>query len=83
MEEFLRVIEASLSSSAEVTIDAEKLKFFTTKVKIWDYAKKFPSNFQKLSFGDRALILKNYYSDMSAKYSLGTGTSFFSYLFIF
>ena len=59
MEELLRIME-QLSSSTESTIDAERLKFFKTKVNIWNYAKISAGDFQKLSFDDRASILKNY-----------------------
>ena len=61
MKEFLRILKDPLPSSAEVTIDADSLKIFNTKVKIWEYAKISASDFQKLSFDDRASILKNYY----------------------
>ena len=46
------------------------------KVNIWDYDKISAGDFQKLSFDDRASILKNCYSDMSAKYSVGAGKMF-------
>ena len=82
MEEFLRIVEEPLSTSAEVTIDADRLKFFTTKVEIWEYAKIPASDFQKLSFDDRASILKHYYSDMSAKYSVSAAILFI-YLFFY
>ena len=54
----LRIVEEPLSTSAEVTIYVDRLKFFTTKVKIWEYAKIPASDFQKLSFDDRASISK-------------------------
>ena len=76
MKEFLRILEDPLPSSAEVTIDVDSLKIFNTKVKIWEYAKISASDFQKLSFDDRASILKNYYSDMSSKCYVGAGILF-------
>ena len=76
MKEFLRILEDLLPSSAEVTIDVDSLKIFNTKVKIWEYAKISASDFQKLSFDDRASILKNYYSDMSSKCYVGAGILF-------
>ena len=76
MKEFLRILKDPLPSSAEVTIDADSLKIFNTKVKIWEYAKISASDFQKLSFDDRASILKNYYSDMSSKCYVGAGILF-------
>ena len=66
----------------QVTIDADRLKFFTTKVEIWEYAKIPASDFQKLSFDDKASILKHYYSDMSAKYSVSAAILFI-YLFFY
>ena len=39
MEEFLRIIVEPASTSTEVEMDSEKLKFFTSKLKILDYAK--------------------------------------------
>ena len=39
MEEFLRVVEEPASTSTEVEIDSEKLKFFASMLKMWDYAK--------------------------------------------
>ena len=49
MEEFLRIMEQP-SSSAELTIDAERLKVFKMKVNIWDYDKISAGDFQKLFF---------------------------------
>ena len=64
MEEFVRIMEQP-SSTTEPT--NHYASFFKTKVNIWDYAKISGDNFQKLSFNDRASILKNYYSDIAAK----------------
>ena len=72
MEEFLRMVEHS-TLSQEVATDVEKLKFFTSRIKIWDYVKISSLEYQKLLFDDKSSILKNYYVDMSAKYSVGTG----------
>ena len=63
----------SLPSLTEVSIDAARLKFFNSKVKIWEYAKISANDFQKLSFQNRSLILKNYHFNMSTKYSMGSG----------
>ena len=64
------------SSSTEVSIDVDRLKFFNSKMKIWDYAKISADNVHKLSFDDRFSILKNYYLDMSVKYYFGAGKMF-------
>ena len=69
MEEFLKIVKEP--SSNEVVIDADKLKFFNSQLKVWEYAKISAAEFQKLSFDDRSSILKKYYVDMSAKYSVG------------
>ena len=77
MDEFLRIVEDPSSSSlAEAPIHVDRLKFFNSKVKVWEYAKIYASDFQKLSFDDRSYILKNYYLDMSTKYSMGAGKMF-------
>ena len=75
MEEFLKIVEGSLSST-EVAIDGDKLKSYNTQLKMWDYAKVSAGNFQKPSFDDRSSILKKYYADISAKYSVGASKMF-------
>ena len=37
MDQFLKILE--LTSSNEVEIGAEKLRFFNSQLKVWDYAK--------------------------------------------
>ena len=63
-------------STVEVNIDAEKLKFFNAKLKVWDYAKISFSDYQKLSIENRFSILKNYYHDICKNYSVGSGKIF-------
>ena len=82
MEEFSRIDKEPSSFSAEITIDADRIKFFNTKVKIWEYTKISTSGFQKLSFDERASILKNYYSDISVKYSVGAGILFICFFIL-
>ena len=43
MKNLLKIVEEP--SSAVIDTDADKLKFFTTKVKIWDYASLSLSNY--------------------------------------
>ena len=81
MEEFLRIVEEPASTSTEVEMDPEKLKFFTSKLKIWDYAKILALEFQKLSFEDKSKILRNYYTEMSTKYLVNSGKICFYLLF--
>ena len=64
--------------------DPEKLRFFNTQLKVWEYAKILGAEFQKLSFDDRSSILKKYYVDMCIKYSVGAGKIFsVSFLAVF
>ena len=76
MEEFLRVVEEPASTSTEVEIDPEKLKFFASMLKMWDYAKISAHWFQNLSFEDKSKILRNSYTEMSSKYLLTPGKKF-------
>ena len=76
MEQLLKIVEEPTPAN-EVEIDAEKLKFYNSQLKVWDYAKISAVEFQKLSFDDRSNILKKYYVDMTAKYSAGAGKKFF------
>ena len=55
MENLLKAVEKA--SFVDIQINAEKLKFFTTKVKIWDYLNVSLNNNQKLSVEDCSLIL--------------------------
>ena len=48
-------------------MDPEKLKFFNSKLKVWDFAKISPSEFQSLSFDDKSLLLKKYYVEVRGK----------------
>ena len=77
MEEFLKIVEEP--SSTEVPFDADRLKCFNSKLKVWGYAKTSAVDSQKLSFGDRSSILKKYYVDMSAKYLVGGGKISFTF----
>ena len=62
--------------SNQVEIDAEKLKFYNSQLKVWKYAKNSAAEFQKHSFDYRSSILKKYYVDVTAKYSAGAGKKF-------
>ena len=65
-------------------IDPEKLRFFNTQLKVWEYAKILGAEFQKLSFDDRSSILKKYYVYRCTKYSVGAGKVFsVSFLAVF
>lgn len=68
MEYFLRIVEEPSRPQTEITIDASKLKFFNTKVKIRDYARLSFVEYQKLCAEDRSSILKLYYPEMCKKF---------------
>lgn len=44
---------------------------------MWDYSIIAGSGFQKIWFDDKSSILKKYYVDMSAKYSVSASKKFF------
>ena len=71
MDQFLKTVVPT--SSNEVEIDAEKLRFHNSYLKVLDYAKISAVEFQKLSFDNSSNILKKYYVDMMVKYSAGGG----------
>ena len=58
MEEFLKIVEEPLST--EVATDYDRLEFFNSKLKVWDYVKISAADYQKLSFDYRSSILKKY-----------------------
>ena len=77
MEHFLKLIEGrSPQHQQEVSIDPEKLKFFTSQVKIWKDTRLNYKDCQKFSVEDRFSMLKSYYVDMFARFSNGSGTFF-------
>ena len=49
MEKFIQIAEAPTQSD-EVEMDPGKLKFFNSKLKVWDFAKISASEFQNLPF---------------------------------
>ena len=61
----------------KVEMDPEKLKFFNSKLKVWDFAKISLSEFQSFSFDNKSSLLKKYCIEMSAKYTEGKGKLFF------
>ena len=44
MEKFLQIVEPTTQPD-EMEMDPEKLKFFTSKLKVWDFAKVSSSEF--------------------------------------
>ena len=76
MEKLLAIIKPTAQPD-EVEMDPDKVKFFNSKLKVWDFAKISPSEFRSLSSDDKLLLLKNYYVEMSCKYTEGRGKPFF------
>ena len=84
MEHFLKLIEGrSPQHQQEVSIDPEKLKFFTSQVKIWKYTRLNYKDCQNFSVEDRFSMLKSYYVDMFARFSNGSGTWLCFLFFVF
>ena len=65
METFRQIVE----STAQTDENAEKLNFFNSMLKVWDFAKISSSEFQSLSFDNKSSLLKKYYVEMLAKYT--------------
>ena len=78
MQKFLDIVKEPSSSSLEIQED--RLKFFVSKVKIWDYAGLSQGDYQKLSTEARSSILKKYYLDLTYHYPVATN---FLYFFLF
>ena len=76
MDKLLRIVEQL--SLSQTNIDAERLKFSNTNLKIWEYANVSFEDYQKLSFDNRSAILRNYYSEMCNRYP-GSGIFFLFY----
>ena len=70
MEKFLLFVEPAAQAD-ELEMDPEKLKFFNSKLKVWDFPKISLSKFQSLSFDDKSNLLKKYYVEMLARYTEG------------
>ena len=80
MESLLKIVEEP--SSTAVDNDADRLKFFTTKVKISDFANLSLNDYQKLSVKDRLSIFKNYYVGICDCYSSVSGIFVFCCFFL-
>lgn len=73
MEEFLNIVKQQSSPQQEVSIDSNRLKFFRSKLKIWDYACLNFEDCKILSVEDLSPLLKSYYVDLASKYGRGSG----------
>ena len=68
MENFLRIPEQD--SAVEDQIDGGRLKFFTSKGKIWDYFSISQQNVSSLYFQECTSILKKYCHDLDTKFQV-------------
>ena len=71
MDDFLKLVKKP--SEDQIEIDASRLKFFSSKVKIWDFARLSFTDYQKLSVEDRSFILKSYYAEICSRFPAGSG----------
>ena len=65
MEHFLSIVEGN---SAEEEINEERLKYFTSKIKIWDYFSLSQQKLASPSTEEKSSMLKRYYSDLNSRY---------------
>ena len=62
MEKFLAIIEPTVQPD-EVQVDPKRLKFFNSKLKVWDFAKIWSSEFRSVPSDDKSSLLKKHYVD--------------------
>ena len=67
MENFVRIFE---QDSVEDQIDKDRLKFFTSKVKICAYFSIFQQKLSSIGLEERISKLKKYYRDLSSKFEV-------------
>ena len=48
--------------------DEEKLKFFITKISIWDHFSLHEAPYKSLSMEEKSAVLKRYYVELDLKY---------------
>ena len=63
----------------EVSIDKEKLRFFISKIPIWDHFYLTEHAYRSSSVGEKTTLLNRYYRELYQKYC-GLGNLFFIYL---
>ena len=57
MDHLLQIV-APTTHQNDVELDPEKLEFFNSKLKVWDFAKISSFELQKLSFDNKSNFLK-------------------------
>ena len=67
MENLLNLVE----NPQPQVIDEEKIRFFTTKISIWDYFSMHEASYKSLSVEEKSAILKRYYVELDLKYCGG------------
>ena len=80
MDNFLSIVE---ENSAEEEINESRLKYFTSKIKIWDYFNQTHQKFVLLSTEERSSMLKRYHFDLNSKYLAGKSLFFVAILLLF
>ena len=65
MKRYLTMIEAS---KPEPVIDEEKLKFFISKIAIWDFFNISEATYKAYLVSEKSRLLTKYYSDLFDKY---------------
>ena len=68
MENLFRIVERNAS---EEEINEERLRLFTTKVKMCEYFNISQQKYVSLSTEERSTMLKRYSHDLSSKYLAG------------
>ena len=80
MNNLLSIVE---ENSAEEEINENRLKYFTSKIKIWDYFNKTHQKFVLLSTEERSSMLKRYHFDLNSKCLAGKSLFFVAILLLF
>ena len=66
MDRFLSIAQ---ESSPEIEINEEKLKYFTSKIKIWNYFQITQQHFLSLPEEEKTTMLKKYYRELESRQS--------------
>ena len=74
MHKFLIILEEY--QQQDQCIDAEKLKYITSKISIWDYFSIPRAQYLALNDAEKSRVLNDYYQKLVTKY-FGIGKNFF------
>ena len=78
MERFLSIGE---KPNHDIEINEEKLKYFASQVKIWDYFNITHQKFLSLPSEKKSTLLKKYYAELECRQL--AGNSFFNFVWLF